>query len=174
MAAAIDLFTTRGYGATSLADLAEAAGVSKSAVAFHIKSKADLAAELSEGLIDDLERLVDRPAPVGWPEEARFVFGAYVDRLAMDLPLAVWLDGDVTIPGEIRDRLLATIGRLAELLTGPERDSGARVRALAAVGGLWRPVRMLDVDQLTAHRQELIDSALISFAPLVVEPRTGA
>ncbi len=166
MAAGVELFTSQGYGATSLADLASVAGVSKSAVAFHIGSKADLAAEMSGGLLADLEEIVDRPASVEWPGEARVVFGQYFDRLIEDLRLAVWLDGDVTVPVEVRSRLHSTIGRLAGLLADDDDDPAANVRALAAVGGLWRPVRMLSRPELAEHRDELIDAALVSFAPL--------
>lgn len=163
---AFELFTKQGYGGTSLADMAAAAGVSKAAVAFHIGTKEDLIVELSDAFLTELEQVVSANTPPPWPDGARELFGEYFDVLVRNRPLAVWLDGDVTAPGRIGGRLRATIDRLADLLNGAEGEMAGRVRALAAVGGLWRPLRMLGSEDLINHREELIDSALVSYAPL--------
>lgn len=164
--AALGLFTRHGYGTTSLADMAAAAGVSKSAIAFHIGSKEGLATELSEAFLSELEAVVSAEPPPPWPDGARELFGEYFEVLVRNRPVAVWLDQDMTAPTGAGIRLRATIDRLADQLNGTQGEMAGRVRALAAVGGLWRPLRMLAEDDLIAHRAELIDSALVSFAPL--------
>jgi len=55
---ALRLFSRQGVSATSLADIAQAAGVTRGAIYWHFKNKSDLFSEiwaLSESSISDLE-----------------------------------------------------------------------------------------------------------------------
>ena len=58
--AAIDLFNRKGYDATSIGDVAEELGVTKSAVYHHVPSKEHLLAEALDEALDELEAAVGR------------------------------------------------------------------------------------------------------------------
>ncbi|MFB9315562.1 TetR/AcrR family transcriptional regulator [Nocardioides plantarum] len=58
LAAAIDLFNRKGYDATSIGDIAEALGVTKSAVYHHVASKEQLLAEALDEALVELEATV--------------------------------------------------------------------------------------------------------------------
>jgi len=55
---AIDLFNTRGYDATSMGDLAEALGITKSAIYHHVPSKEHLLSEALDEALGGLTRVI--------------------------------------------------------------------------------------------------------------------
>lgn len=59
---AIELFNTRGYDATSINDLAQDLGVTKSAIFHHVSSKEDLLAAALDEALDGLSRAIDAAA----------------------------------------------------------------------------------------------------------------
>ena len=75
LAIALELFTEHGYDKTSIRDIAERLGVTKAALYYHFKSKADILLELhlrlhglGEQLLDALEALPDGEARAeAWP-----------------------------------------------------------------------------------------------------------
>ena len=72
---ALELFNEQGYDATSLREIAERLGVTKAALYYHFKSKADILLELhlrlhelGSDLLDELDALADeREAVAVWP-----------------------------------------------------------------------------------------------------------
>src|SRR3954453_17069062 len=60
--AAIDLFIRKGHDATSIGDVAEELGVTKSAVYHHVRSKDPLLSEALDEALDELEATVTRAA----------------------------------------------------------------------------------------------------------------
>ena len=60
--AAIELFIRKGYDATSIGDVAEELGVTKSAVYHHVPSKAHLLSQALDEALDELEAAVTRAA----------------------------------------------------------------------------------------------------------------
>ncbi|RPI24740.1 MAG: TetR/AcrR family transcriptional regulator [Actinobacteria bacterium] len=166
--AASEHFRAAGFDGTALSMIAHSAGVSKAAVSFHFESKEAMLLELVEPLLSELEAvLAANPLP-DWPHGVRRLTGEYFDVLVRHHAIAAWLDSDAS--AQRRDDIGRRLGRsmegLAEAVTGGSRDAGARVRAFAAVGGIWRPVRVLPVEALAAHREELLDAALSSFASI--------
>lgn len=73
---ALELFNEQGYDKTSLREIAERLDVTKAALYYHFKSKADILLalhlrlhELGGGLLDELDRLPDERAVVAaWPQ----------------------------------------------------------------------------------------------------------
>ncbi|MEO9323960.1 TetR/AcrR family transcriptional regulator [Nocardioides sp. C4-1] len=59
---AIELFNTRGYDATSINDLAQDLGVTKSAIFHHVSSKEELLAAALDEALDGLSRAIDAAA----------------------------------------------------------------------------------------------------------------
>ncbi len=58
LAAAIELFNRQGYDGTSIGDIAEALGVTKSAIYHHVASKEQLLSEALDEALDELEATV--------------------------------------------------------------------------------------------------------------------
>lgn len=67
---AIDLFNTRGYDATSMADLAQELGVTKSALYHHFASKESLLEAALDEALAGLDRAVDEAAAATGSEPA--------------------------------------------------------------------------------------------------------
>ncbi|TYB68443.1 TetR/AcrR family transcriptional regulator [Nonomuraea sp. PA05] len=72
LAIAVDVFNERGYDGTSMAELARALGVTKSAIYYHVPGKEQLLARALERALDGLFALVADP---------RAASGAAIDRL---------------------------------------------------------------------------------------------
>ncbi|ACZ22750.1 transcriptional regulator [Sanguibacter keddieii DSM 10542] len=69
LAAAVAMFASRGYGATSVEDVAAAAGYTKGAVYSRFPSKSDLFLAIFR---DHLDRGPDNPGPLDVPSEAQY------------------------------------------------------------------------------------------------------
>jgi AcrR family transcriptional regulator len=57
---ALDLFAERGYGTTSLQDIADVMGVTKAAVYHHFNAKADILRALSASTLEAISAVADR------------------------------------------------------------------------------------------------------------------
>lgn len=139
--AALEAFVDRGYEGTSVADLAEATGLSKAAFVYHFSSKEDLLFELAGPLLDDLDRVVDehdQPNP-----NIEGLVEAYLDTLCAHRSAAEWVDGDKSIlnHGDLGQRLDDNNRRVHRIIAGPRPTQAARAQASAILGMLWRPVR---------------------------------
>ena len=90
---AVALFNERGYDATSVADLAERLGVSKSALYHHFTSREQLLDVALDRALSGLERLLDAPEATTGPavERLRFVLRGAVVVLVDELPFVTLL-----------------------------------------------------------------------------------
>lgn len=171
------MFASRGYDGTSISEIADKLSVSKAAVSYHFPSKDDILFELATPLLEKLEDVIAAHPDPDWPEEVWALVGDYFDVLVDDRDIAVWLDSDrsVQVRPEVGGRLRHVNAQLRRTLT-PNTFSrpSDNVRSLAALGGLWRPLRNLQPDELKAHREEIIHAALVSVAPIEVpHPAAG-
>ena len=168
LAAALDGFTSRGYDATSVAELAAATGMSKAAVSYHFPTKDNLLHALAEPLLDVLDALIDRhPAAPHWPGGVRALLEDYLTALTDHSQIAAWVDSDKAVLNhpEIGARLHRNTERMCQAITGSTVDGAATVRATAALGSLWRPVRTFTPAQLATHSDALIHAAMAGCAP---------
>src|SRR3954465_6900317 len=69
--AAIDLFNRKGYDATSIGDVADELGVTKSAVYHHVPSKEHLLSEALDEALVELEAAVSEAAEAGGSADDR-------------------------------------------------------------------------------------------------------
>ncbi len=174
LAAALDGFTQRGYDATSVAELAATTGMSKAAVSYHFRTKNDLLHALTDPLLDSLDALVDRhpPAP-HWPAGVRALLGDYLTTLTEHSQVAAWVDSDKAVLNhpQIGARLHRNTDTICQAITAATADgTAATVRATAALGSLWRPLRTLTPAQLATHRDALIHAAMAGCAPPDTQP----
>jgi AcrR family transcriptional regulator len=71
LAAAVRLFNERGYEATSMGDLAEALGITKSSIYHHVTSKQDLLKMAVDHALDGLQEAADQAAAMPAPAVER-------------------------------------------------------------------------------------------------------
>ena len=173
LSAALDGFTSRGYDATSVAELAAATGMSKAAVSYHFPTKDDLLHALADPLLDNLDALIERHPPrPHWPDEVQALLEDYLTALTDHNQVAAWVDSDKAVLNhpQIGARLHRNTERMCHAITGSTADGAATVRAMAALGSLWRPIRTLTPVQLATHSDTLIYAAMASCAPTTTGP----
>lgn len=141
---ALDAFVARGFHATSLREIAERVGVTKTAVLYHFPGKADILAALAEPALNDLDAAMVA-ADVDGPNEARWA--------AIEGMLDVWLAHRYLLRMNLNDLALAAAGPVFErfrdamlranaLVAGPHPDFAGRVRAAQAIAMLADPVAL--------------------------------
>jgi AcrR family transcriptional regulator len=138
--AALEEFSERGFHATSVRELAERVGVTKTAVLYHFPGKADIVTALAEPLLDDLEAAMTKAAAAADSREAAIeglldVWLAHRYLLRMNLR-DLGLTASEAVFGRFRDGML-TANRL---VAGPDADLAGQVRAAQAIAMLSDPV----------------------------------
>jgi AcrR family transcriptional regulator len=167
--AAGNLFSTKGYAATSLEEIGAQLGVSRGTVLFHFETKLALLFAVVAPLYADVEAMIvafeKYPAPL--PGRQRRAFLAryaeilsthpYAMRLLVrDLSSITQLEVPVTGPA-ITDRLM-------KLLQGPEPDAALKLRTSAALGTILRPIAVPQVEIDDAARAVLVECALAAYS----------
>ncbi|WP_439380230.1 TetR family transcriptional regulator [Amycolatopsis lexingtonensis] len=158
--AALEEFSERGFHATSVRELAERVGVTKTAVLYHFPGKADIVTALAEPLLDDLEAAMAKAADAPDPRAA-----------AIEGLLGVWLGHRYLLRMNLRDLGLTASTAVFErfrdgmlkanrLVAGPDADLAGRVRAAQAIAMLSDPVVLFadaPVDELRAAVLDGVD-----------------
>lgn len=172
--AALEEFSERGFHATSVRELAERVGVTKTAVLYHFPGKADIVTALAEPLLDDLEAAMAKAADAPDPRAA-----------AIEGLLGVWLGHRYLLRMNLRDLGLTASTAVFErfrdgmltanrLVAGPDADLAGRVRAAQAIAMLSDPVVLFadaPVDELRAAVLDGVDR-LYAVAEPEDRPRT--
>jgi AcrR family transcriptional regulator len=164
---ALARFRVGGFVGTSIADLAGALGVSKAAIYYHYRSKDALLHRLVDPLLDAIDACIqDHNQP---RRTARQLLGDYLAVLLAHREVVPLVATDVAVLNHptIGPRLHAQNQQLQSLLTAPNTDVAARLRAEAAVGAIWRPLIAQPPLDLTspAHQHILIDAAVATLQP---------
>ncbi|GAA2389612.1 TetR/AcrR family transcriptional regulator [Nonomuraea africana] len=152
LAAARQLFAERGYAATSLADIAAAVGLTKTAVAYHFHPKDRLAAELLAPCADDMLDLLGAE----FADRAAFVT-ALVDftvrhRAVIRLVMEDLGGADDAPPGSPGEAIRTFRDEIFAKLVGAEPTAEARLRGWAVLGALqWGVVQTLDLPEDTVR-----------------------
>jgi AcrR family transcriptional regulator len=139
---ALDEFSARGYHATSIREIAERVGVTKTAVLYHFPGKVDILDALAKPMLDDLEAAL-AVADLTDPARARWV--------AIEGILRVWLTHRYLIRMNLRDTAMVGSDRLFDrfrdamlranvMVAGEAPDFAERVRAAQAIAMLSDPV----------------------------------
>ena len=161
------MFAAAGYDGTSVGDIADRLGLSKSAITYYFPAKEDLIDGIAAPYLDAVDAVLDNHPNPAWPAGVRSLICDYYCVLLANRRLAIWVDTDMALARyqpvalrrtEIRRRLTSSI-------TGGSTDVEGEARALAAIGGLWRPLRILDDSVLDDLEAEIIDAALASYQP---------
>ncbi|WP_219460625.1 TetR/AcrR family transcriptional regulator [Nonomuraea rhizosphaerae] len=149
LAAARELFAVNGYKATSLADIAAAVGLTKTAVAYHFHPKDRLAAELTAPAADDMLALL----AVDFAGDARAFAVELVDfavrhRTVIRLLMEEIVGADEAPQGSPGEVIRTFRDEIFDRLAGPEPGDEARVRAWAVLGAVqWGVVQTMGLPQ---------------------------
>ena len=163
LAAALEAFQARGYGGTSVGDIANILGVSATALASEVASTEQLLIDLAEPFLDDLDSAVgDFPRHPSWPGEGRRMLASYLDVLLVHRDVAIWIDGDqgVLQHPTVGKRLSDSNHRVRDAIRGDNRSTAARLGASAVLGALWRPLRNLTDVDASSDRGAMLDAAM--------------
>lgn len=160
---ALVLFSTYGYDATSLQQIATTLDVTKAALYYHFPSKAMLLHSLADPYVDAERTLLDGYGE--GPLDAalrRELLRALIDLLLAYRPIIAWLTRDLAALGQpgIGAGVAANADRLQRLLVGADTDEAGQVRAAAAVGALTRPFTVLPDLDLSALHDTIVAAAL--------------
>ena len=165
---ALARFRVGGFAGTSIADLAGALGISKAAIYYHYRSKDALLHRLIDPLLDAIDACIHDHTTTP-PPTPRQMLGAYLAVLLTHREVVPLIATDVAVLNHpsIGPRLRAQNQQLRALLAGPDASVAARLRAEAALGGIWRPLIAEPPRDLTdpAHQHILIDAAVAALQP---------
>jgi AcrR family transcriptional regulator len=148
LAAARELFAKRGYAATSLADIAAAVGLTKTAVAYHFHPKDRLASELLSPAADDMLTLLGTDyatredfveALVAFAVRYRSVIRLFMEDLAAD---------DSVPQGAERETIRTFRDEIYAKLAGDDPGPETRLKSWALLGALqWGAVKTMDLPE---------------------------
>lgn len=158
VAIAADLFAAHGFSATSLDDIAAAAGYSKAAVLYHFGSKDDLLVAVMQHHIDEISGLVAKletePDSPDRVEKAIAAIASFALDRRPTLPLAFSPAQDVATAMSRHADLLVRFAEVREqigrVLVGGEASLAQRVRLIVAFAGL--PAVLIELRDIPAEQ----------------------
>lgn len=169
--AAARVFRERGFETATLAEIAAALDITRSAVLHHFESKQALLHEVVTPLIRAMDDLLDR-------REARGRLTARTRRPFLDEMVGIICDHPdataiVAFDASIRDRLGPDLQindrgvRFARLATVNQDDPHAALRAFSALGAMLRPAYvpagLIDLDDPEVRRT-IVDCAMAVYS----------
>lgn len=137
-AVALEQFATRGFAGTSLQQIADVAGYSKSSVLYHFASKEALLDAVLTPAIDEFGRILDAWITAGSTDAARQAFlEAFVDLLLRyRLEVHTFISQGQSLEDvPVVARANAIILRMADAVCPPESSVEDRLRFGIALGG---------------------------------------
>ncbi|WP_290056245.1 TetR/AcrR family transcriptional regulator [Amycolatopsis solani] len=138
---ALRLFTEHGVEGTSLQMIADALGITKAAVYYHFKTKAEITEAVAEPGVRDLDALVQRAAAQKRRgAQVDLLLEGFIDLVIRHRALVALFSSD---PGLIRAIEKSAHGgmegfgqALLGILAGPSPDTAARVNAMVTLTGI--------------------------------------
>jgi AcrR family transcriptional regulator len=142
LAAALELFVAHGYQRTTLRQIAERLGVTKTAVLYHFPAKDRILAALGEPLVEALEAAVDRAAGRSPGQAPVLLVEGMLDAYLANRQALMMARHDLAFMAQqpIYHRLMRTVQRAIDVVAGPGADLTRRVRAMQAMSVLGDPV----------------------------------
>ena len=172
---ALALFSTQGYDATSLREIADQLNLTKAALYYHFPAKEHLVLELTRPWLEAISQLIETHRPDTAVEEndrRRRLVEAYVDIVLEHHAVLRFLTADPAAQKhpDVGKRGLALVLALQDALRGPVDDDVERIRVSCAVGAI-HATAIMDEPALAIARPIVIAVALEA---LGVEPARSA
>src|SRR5438445_4418242 len=135
-----DLFTTQGYGSTSIAQIAERLGTSKAALYYHFKSKEETLDALLTEPLAALSELTDKAAADQPGKHAEEVLAAMIDFVAGPCSCLAAFEKDPSVlhAWAQRNNLVEKEENLITSLVGAKPSAAKIIRARAALAAAKR------------------------------------
>lgn len=181
--AAIALFGARGYGATSIAAIAERAGVSRAAIFWHFTDKGTLFEEAFRAMlvpfVDELKRTIENAAP---RERIFELFDVYEDFVSTHRAKIESIVRWVFESGELRARLerplLVLVDRFVRDLHGSladvcDADEDASALAAALASALHGNLVLSLLDPSAERRAQRAAGLRLLTARMLARPERG-
>jgi AcrR family transcriptional regulator len=161
---AMALFTTLGYDATSLRQIADRLGFTKAALYYHFPAKEHLAIELTRPWLDAISNLIalNRPDPaVDEAVRRRRLVEDYVDIVLAHHAVLRFLTQDAAAQKhpDVGKRALVLVLALQDALIGPDADDADRIRVGCAIGAI-HATAIMDESALAVARPIVVSVAL--------------
>jgi AcrR family transcriptional regulator len=162
--AAMDLFGEQGYQRTSIREIGQRLGLTKTAVLYHFPSKPQLLAAVAEPMLVDLERTlteIDESDPVvaRWAVVERVLDVWFAHRQLLRASLQdLSILSHLPVFQRFRDALLTA----QRLVAGPNPDFAGQVRAIQVIATLSDPLMLLvDAPPAVLRREILAGAGLL-------------
>ncbi len=135
---ALELFRKQGYDRTSLREISERLGISKSGLYHHFGAKDDLVMSLVGPILDRINELATGSPAIQGSDQLRAFLESYIDTFIENRQVVSLLANDVGVRNHARisERLSAVNEALYVHLIGPDPDLAARVQATQVLVGL--------------------------------------
>src|SRR6185369_11932661 len=134
---ALRLFTEHGVEGTSLQMIADALGVTKAAVYYHFKTKAEITEAVAAPAIRELDHIVSEAAKQRRRgTQVDYLLEGFVDLVVRHRVLVALFSSDPGINRAIENSTRGMEGfknALIDILAGPEPDISSRVAALVTL-----------------------------------------
>jgi AcrR family transcriptional regulator len=161
---AMALFTTQGYDATSLRQIADRLGFTKAALYYHFPAKEHLVLELTRPWLDAVSNLIaldDREQAEDESARRRRLIEDYVDVVLAHHAVLRFLTQDAAAQKhpDVGKRGLTLVLAFQDALLGPEADDADRIRVGCALGAIHSTV-IMDESTLGVARPIVVNVAL--------------
>ena len=161
---ALELFTTHGYDATSLREIADRLQMTKAALYYHFPAKEHLAIELTRPWLDAISNLIalNQPDPdIDEPTRRRRLTEDYIDIVLAHHAVLRFLTQDAAAQKhpDVGKRALVLVLALQDALVGPDADDADRIRASCAMGAI-HATAIMDESALAVARPIVVSVAL--------------
>jgi len=163
LTAALGLYRADGVSNVTPTDLARAVGMTATAIRYHFATTDDLLHALVDDFLDDLDAaLAEHPTDPVWPEGVERLVADFVAVVLEHRDLALLIRGDNYLAAHdgFGQRLDRATRRLRRAIAGPSPTKAATVAAIAATGGLWRPIEVLASSEVAEHLDEIVNVIL--------------
>jgi AcrR family transcriptional regulator len=172
LATALDLFTTQGYDATSLREIADRLDLTKAALYYHFPAKELLLLELTRPFLDGVSRLVTdlRSSKTCDPE---VVLAAYLDLFIDHIDIVGLLGREPATQHhpDIGQRVRSLVLAIQQHLAGPDPSPTRAVRTACAMG-VVHAVPQMPTEALRDERDTVLAAALAALGAAYPELKT--
>lgn len=165
LANALELFRKQGYDRTSLREISERLGISKSGLYHHFEAKDDLLESLVSPLLDRIHEIAASP-PVQGDEELRAFLTTYIDTFIENREVLSLLANDVGVRNHPRvsQRLVRVNDEIYHHITGPHPQLAATVRTAQVLIGLQGAIIRYASAEPEVVRSECLRTALAALS----------
>jgi len=167
LACALELFRKQGYDRTSLREISERLGISKSGLYHHFEAKDDLITSLVGPVLDRVQGIATSPpAPTATYDDLKAFLAAYIDTFIDNCEVLSLLASDVGVRNHARvsQRLTAANDAIYLHLIGPDPDLAAKVRASQVLIGLQGAIVRYAVGDPAVVRDVCLETALAALS----------